>query len=32
MVLLRVIPELVERHDGTTGKVEVLFEARKRRG
>jgi general stress protein 26 len=32
VVLLRVIPELAERHDGTTGRVEVLFDARKRRG
>jgi general stress protein 26 len=32
VALLRVIPELVERHDGSTGKVEALFEASKRRG
>jgi len=32
VVLLRVIPTLVERHDGPTGKVEVVFErARARR-
>lgn len=32
VVLLRVIPELVERHDGQTGQVEILFErAPKRR-
>jgi len=31
VVLLRVIPALAERHDGTTGKVEVLFEARRRK-
>ncbi len=31
VVLLRVIPALVERHDGTTGRVEVVFE-RARRG
>jgi hypothetical protein len=28
-VLLRVIPELVERTDGETGRSETLFEARR---
>ena len=31
VVLLRVIPELVERHDGETGRSQVVFE-RARRG
>lgn len=31
VLLLRVIPELVERHDGTTGRSEVVFEAKRRR-
>ncbi len=31
VVLLRVIPELVERHDGETGRSQVVFE-RSRRG
>jgi general stress protein 26 len=31
LALLRVIPEHVERHDGRTGKVEVLFTAPRRR-
>jgi len=30
VVLLRVIPELVERTDGETGRCELLFEARPR--
>lgn len=30
VVLLRVIPELVERTDGETGEVEVVFQARRR--
>ena len=30
LALLRVIPELVERHDGRTGKLEVLFTAPRR--
>jgi general stress protein 26 len=30
VVLLRVIPELVERHDGTTGRMEVVFQAPRR--
>jgi len=32
VVLLRVIPQLVERHDGETGRAEVVFEAPPRRG
>ncbi len=31
VALLRVIPTLVERHDGATGKVEVVFERAKAR-
>ncbi|MGC3996650.1 MAG: pyridoxamine 5'-phosphate oxidase family protein [Anaeromyxobacter sp.] len=31
VALLRVLPEHVERHDGATGRAEVLFEAAKRR-
>lgn len=31
VALLRVIPELVERHDGENGKAEVVFERGKRR-
>ncbi len=31
VVLLRVIPQLVERHDGETGRVEIVFEAAPRR-
>ena len=30
VVLLRVIPQLVERTDGATGKCEIVFEAGKR--
>jgi general stress protein 26 len=30
VVLLRVIPHLVERHDGATGRVEVIFQAPQR--
>ncbi|HYD39364.1 MAG TPA: pyridoxamine 5'-phosphate oxidase family protein [Anaeromyxobacter sp.] len=30
VVLLRVIPQLVERHDGATGRVEILFEVARR--
>ncbi len=32
LALLRVIPEHVERCDGKTGKLEVLFSAARRRG
>jgi general stress protein 26 len=32
VVLLRVIPQLVERHDGATGRVEGIFEAPPRGG
>jgi len=31
VVLLRVIPELVERHDGETGRAEVVFETPRHR-
>ena len=31
VALLRVIPELVERHDGRSGSVEVLFSSPRRR-
>ncbi len=31
LALLRVIPEHVERHDGRTGKLEVLFTGARRR-
>ncbi|HET6439807.1 MAG TPA: pyridoxamine 5'-phosphate oxidase family protein [Anaeromyxobacter sp.] len=31
VALLRVIPELVERHDGASGRVEVLFQAARRK-
>ncbi len=31
VVLLRVIPALVERHDGRTGRMEVVFERRRGR-
>lgn len=32
VVLLRVIPHLVERHDGATGGVDVVFQASRRGG
>jgi len=31
VALLRVIPEHVERHDGATGRVDVVFSAPRRR-
>jgi len=32
VVLLRVIPHLVERHDGGTGRLEVIFQSVRRGG
>ena len=32
VALLRVLPEHVERHDGRTGRLSVLFTSERRRG